>query len=93
MTTEQLAAGEVPMAIDCWLDFFDLLSEGILMPFGALAMSVLIGWVYKTKNAVVPECEQSGHKFWGYGFFNVCFKFIVPVLMAFVLYGQISDFF
>ena len=33
------------------------------------------------------------HKFWGYGFFNVCFKFIVPVIMAFVLYGQISDFF
>ncbi len=93
MTTEQLAAGEVPMAIDCWLDFFDLLSEGILMPLGALLMSVLIGWVYKTKEAVVPECEQSGHKFWGYGFFNVCFKFVVPILMAFVLYGQISDFF
>ena len=85
--------GKIPMAIDCWLDFFDMLSEGVLMPFGALAMSVLIGWVYKTKNAVVPECEQSGHKFWGYGFFNVCFKFIVPVIMAFVLYGQISDFF
>ncbi len=50
--------GKIPMAIDCWL-FFDMLSEGVLMPFGALAASVLIGWVYKTKNAVVPECEQS----------------------------------
>lgn len=56
--------GKIPMAIDCWLDFFDMLSEGVLMPFGALAMSVLIGWVYKTKNAVVTECEQAGRKFW-----------------------------
>ena len=78
---------------DCWLDFFDMISEGILMPFGALAMSVLIGWVYKTKKAVVTECEQAGHKFWGYGFFNVCFKFVVPVIMLLVLYAQVVDFF
>ena len=90
----QAAEGyKVPMAIDCWLDFFDTISEGVLMPFGALAMSVLIGWVYKTKKAVVPECEQAGHKFWGYGFFNVCFKFVVPAIMILVLVAQVIDFF
>lgn len=93
MTPEQLAAGQVPMAIDCWLDFFDVISEGIIMPLGALFMSLLIGWKWKTKDLIVPECEQSGHKFWGYGFFNFCFKFVTPIGMLVVLGGQIYDFF
>ena len=29
---------------DCWLDFWDMLSEGIMMPLGALLMSLMIGW-------------------------------------------------
>lgn len=77
---------------DCWLDFYDMISEGILMPFGALVMSLLIGWSFKT-DVVKLECEQSGVKFWGYKFFNVCFKFVVPIVMAFVLYAQVADFF
>lgn len=84
---------KIPMFIDCWLDFFDVISEGILMPLGALIMSVLIGWKFKTKDLIVPECEQSGHKFWGYGFFNFCFKYVTPIGMALVLIGQIIDFF
>ena len=28
---------------DCWLDFWDMLSEGIMMPLGALLMSLMIG--------------------------------------------------
>lgn len=90
----QAAEGyKIPMFIDCWLDFFDVISEGILMPLGALVMALLIGWKWKTKNLVVPECEASGHKFWGYGFFNFCFKFVTPIGMAVVLIGQIIDFF
>ena len=56
-------------------------------------MALLIGWKWKTKNLIVPECEASGHKFWGYGFFNFCFKFVTPIGMAVVLIGQIIDFF
>lgn len=90
----QAAEGyKIPMAIDCWLDFFDVISEGILMPLGALIMSLLIGWKFKTRNLVVPECEQSGHKFGAFGFYDICFKFIVPVIMAIVLYAQVIDFF
>ena len=29
---------------DCWLDFFDCVAEGILMPLGALLMCICIGW-------------------------------------------------
>ncbi|MEG1633792.1 MAG: sodium-dependent transporter [Oscillospiraceae bacterium] len=77
---------------DCWLDVYDVISEGILMPLGALFMSLLIGWKFKTKT-VVDECEVSGKKFWGYTFIDLCFKFIVPLGMCVVLYGQIYDFF
>lgn len=77
---------------DSWLDFYDMLSEGVLMPLGALAMSLLIAWKYKTKT-IYDECEASGHKFKGRGFFDFCFKVTVPVGVAFVLFSQIKDFF
>ncbi len=75
-----------------WLDFYDMISEGILMPLGALIMSLLIGWVIKTQ-MIKDECELSGHKFKAFGFYDIGFKFIVPVGMAFVLYAQILAFF
>ncbi len=75
-----------------WLDFYDMLSEGIMMPLGAMVMAFAIGWIWKI-DMVVEECEQAGHKFWGKGFFNICYKFITPIGMAFVLYAQVAGFF
>ena len=75
-----------------WLDFYDMLSEGILMPLGAMVMAFAIGWIWKI-DMVVEECEASGHKFWGRVFFNICYKFITPIGMAFVLYAQVTDYF
>ena len=77
---------------DCWLDFYDMISEGLLMPIGAMIMAFAIGWIWKM-DFVVEECEASGHKFWGKGFFNICYKFITPIGMLIVLYGQITSFF
>ena len=77
---------------DCWLDFYDMLSEGVLMPVGAMIMAFAIGWIWKM-DFVVEECEASGHKFWGKGFFNICYKFITPIGMLIVLYGQFLTYF
>ena len=77
---------------DCWLDLYDMVAEGILMPLGALVMTILIGWVLKPE-VVQIECEQSGVKYRAAGYFKVCFKFIVPVLLAFILFCQLTDFF
>ncbi len=77
---------------DCWLDFFDMLSEGIMMPLGALLMSIMIGWEVGPE-MVKEECEQSGHAMGGYGFFKFCVKFITPLCMILILYGQLTDFF
>ena len=85
---------------DCWLDVYDLLSEGIMMPMGALVMSLLIGWSFMPnwnhpdrKLMLVEECEAGGQKFTGHVFFELCFKFIVPAVMIIVLYGQLTSFF
>ena len=76
----------------CWLDFFDLLAEGIMMPFGALVMSIIVGWVIG-KDAVVKEATLEGNKFHEVGMFMACTKIIAPIGMAFILLGQIDSFF
>ena len=84
--------GELPTWAADWLAFWDMLSEGIMMPLGALLMSLMIGWEIGPE-VVKDECEQSGHAMSGYGFFKVCVKFITPLCMILILYGQIKEFF
>ena len=82
----------LPMWSDCWLDFFDCISEGILMPLGALLMCLCIGWEIGPK-VVDEEVALEGQNFKLRGFFNICVKIITPLGMLLVLYGQIKDFF
>ena len=78
---------------DSWLDFWDMLSEGIMMPLGALLMSLMIGWEIGPE-VVKEECEATpGHKMGSYGFFKICVKVITPLCMLFILYGQVASFF
>ena len=77
---------------DCWLDFFDSLSEGIMMPLGALLMCLCIGYEIGPK-VVDEEACLEGQRFKSKGFFNICVKFITPIAMLLVLYGQIEAFF
>ena len=41
----------------------------------------------------MEEAEQDGQTFKSFGFFKVCVKFITPLCMLLVLWGQISSFF
>ena len=76
-----------------WLDSFDCISEGILMPLGALLMSIMIGWELGPK-AIRDECELTpGHSMTSYRFFRVCVRYITPLCMLLILYGQIKEFF
>ena len=75
-----------------WLDFWDMLSEGIMMPLGALLMSLMIGWEIGPE-VVKEEAEQQGNKLVSYGFFKICVKVITPLCMLFILYGQVASFF
>ena len=76
---------------DCWLDFMDVWSEGIAMPLGALIMALMIGWELKPK--FFADEIKSGSDGKVIGFWGFCMKFIVPIVMVFVLLVQISSFF
>ncbi len=84
--------GELPTWAADWLDFWDMLSEGIMMPLGAMLMSLMIGWEIGPE-VVKGEVEQSGHAMGSYSFFKICVKFITPLCMILILYGQIKEFF
>ena len=86
------ANGNLPGWSDCWLDFLDCVSEGIMMPLGALLMCLCIGWELGPK-AVDDECCLEGNSFKSKKYFNFCVKTITPILMVFVLLGQIDQFF
>ena len=75
-----------------WLDFFDMLSEGLMMPLGALLMSLMLGWE-TGPDLVKEECNQEGNKLVSYGFFKICVKVITPLCMLLILWGQIDSFF
>ncbi len=82
-----------PVFLDCFLDFFDCWSEGIAMPLGAMLMALMIGWETKP-SLVLDEVIGPGKKSGFFrAFYNICIRFIVPVVMAFVLAGQMIEFF
>ena len=68
-------------------------AEGLLMPLGALLMCLMISWELKA-DALRQEILLNGeNRPWVYDFFRLCVKYITPLCMLMILYGQISDFF
>jgi len=76
-----------------WLDLYDMLAEGIMMPVGAMAMCLIIGWSLKTKTIQAEVESTEGVKMKYYKYWDICFKFVAPILMIVVLLGQIESFF
>jgi NSS family neurotransmitter:Na+ symporter len=81
-----------PVFLDCFLDFMDCWSEGIAMPLGAMLMALMIGWE-KGPGLVLDEVAHGDPSAGFKAFYRVCVKFVVPVVMAFVLAGQMIGFF
>ena len=77
---------------DCWLDFMDCWSEGIAMPLGAMLMALMVGWEIKP-DFILGEVHNGEHSKFFDVFYRICVTFIVPIVMAFVLAGQMIDFF
>ncbi|MGF6376452.1 NSS family neurotransmitter:Na+ symporter [Clostridiales Family XIII bacterium PM5-7] len=75
----------------CWLDTFDLISEGVLMPLGALIMSLIFGWFNVGYLDDELALDPGGFKLKKY--FQFCIRWIVPPIMLLVLLGQIDTFF
>ena len=77
---------------DCWLDFMDCWSEGIAMPLGAMLMGLMIGWELKPEFALKEIHNGESSAFFTV-FYKICIRFVVPIVMAFVLVGQMQGFF
>lgn len=77
----------------CWLDTFDLISEGILMPLGALITALIFGWLTDGKGFTDEEIALDGGGFRIKKYYRFCIRWIVPPILILVLLGQISTFF
>jgi len=82
-----------PVLMDCWLDFMDCWSEGIAMPIGAMLIGIMIGG--ELKPDFILDEVRVGAKVSGAfaAFYKVCITVVCPVVMAFVLAGQMIGFF
>ena len=87
-----LFGGAVKGWNDCWLDFFDCWSEGIMMPVGAMLMALMIGWEIGP-DFMLDEIHNGEHSPFFAKFYRICVTWVVPIAMAFVLAGQLTDFF
>jgi len=78
---------------DCWLDFFDMISEGVFMPLGGLLMTLMLGYELK-EDLIKDECEATpGYQYKIGGYVKVCVKVLTPLAMVLILWGQIKSFF
>ena len=73
------------------LDFFDFISNSIIMPVVALATCIFVGYFIKP-SAIAEEVEKSG-KFGRKGLFFVMIRYIAPVFIVAILISSILSAF
>ena len=66
------------------LDVYDLITEGIMMPLGAILLCLVLGWKKGAWASITDEFEAEGNKFYCKKFFEICVKYVTPLLMIFV---------
>ena len=75
-----------------FLDFFDFLTNSVMMPIAAFAICVLV-----TKcigiSRIEQEVEMDGHPFRRKKVFNVVIKYIAPVFVLIILLSSIANAF
>ena len=69
------------------LDFFDYISNNIMMPIVALMTSILVGFVVKT-TYVENEIEKN-ERFRSKGLYRIMIKFICPICMLLILFSSL----
>ena len=73
----------------CWLDVFDLVAEGLLMPLGALFMAIMLGW---TRRGYLDDEILSGSTYKTKAFCDFCWKYLIPILLIGLLLVQLNSF-
>ncbi len=73
------------------LDFFDFISNSILMPIAALLFCIFIGYIVKP-SFLIEEIELNG-QFKMKRLFSVMIKYVAPVFLVIILVSSILDVF
>ncbi len=72
-----------------FLDFFDFISNSVLMPIVALLTCIFIGYVLKPK-AIIEEVETAG-QFKRKKLFSVMIKYIAPIFIVLILVFSVLE--
>ncbi len=75
-----------------FLDFFDFLTNSVMMPIAALATCVLITR-FMTVEKLEAEVEQDGHPFKRKAVFSFMIKFLCPLFVVIILVSAILNVF
>lgn len=74
-----------------FLDFFDFISNSVIMPIVALLTCILIGYIIKPQ-ALIEEIEQGG-KFKRKALFTIVIKYVAPVcIVAILIFSVLEGF-
>lgn len=74
-----------------FLDFFDFISNNIIMPIVALVTAIFVGYFIKPKT-VIEEVELTGKFKWS-GLFTVMIRYIAPVIILVILISSVLSAF
>ncbi len=71
-----------------FLDFFDFITNSVLMPITAAATCVFVGWTL-TPKAIIEEVEACGQSFKSKPLYVVMVKYFAPALVIAILISEI----
>ena len=72
------------------LDFFDFISNSVLMPIVAMLTCIFVGYIVKPKT-IIDEVEYGGKKFGEKKFYVVMLKYVAPVCLLLILLFAVSE--
>lgn len=81
--------GHIKIMGFAFLDFFDFISNAVLMPIVALGTCLIIGWVVGTKK--IEEEVEVSETFKSKKLYNVLIKYIAPVMILLILISSVLN--
>ena len=75
-----------------FLDFFDFITNSVLMPIVAAATCVFIGWVLKPQ-VIEDEVGEQGHPFRSKMLYRFMVKYFAPLFVTAILVSEICRYF
>ena len=73
-----------------FLDFFDFITNSIMMPIAALATCILVT-KYVTIDGITEEIEQDGHPFKRKKTFSFMIRFLCPIFVLIILISSVLN--